>query len=274
MMTAYHPLVAAKAMATIDHVSNGRFAANLVTGWNPADRRLFGTSALPREGQYRYADEWLSLIKRLWTEDEPFSFKGEFFDIEDAISQPKPIQRPGPLLMNAGGSAEGQAFVSKHCDMALVPSQTIEIMARNAADYRQKVRDESGREIQIWIQVNVVLRDSIAEAERYIDRYAVEYADNAYIDAAFNIFKDKLPPGRELPNETTTFRRSQGSGAGGRTLLGNADDIAGQIAEISEAGVDGLLLTWVDYQQGVRSFSREIMPKLVDRGLRLPFVPA
>jgi len=48
-MTAAHPILAAKAMTTIDHVSGGRFAVNLVTGWNPADRRMFGVSHLPRD---------------------------------------------------------------------------------------------------------------------------------------------------------------------------------------------------------------------------------
>lgn len=271
MMSAYHPLVAAKAMATIDHVSGGRFAANLVTGWNPDDRLMFGTHEIPRDGQYRYASEWVSLVKRLWTENEPFDFKGEFFDIRKAISQPKPLQKPGPILMNAGGSPQGQTFVASHCQMALIPSQTLEIMAQHAANYRKKVRDESGREIQIWIQAYVVLRDSIAEAERYIDHYAVDHADNEDIDATYRIFKEKLAPGQLLPNELTTLRRNLGASAGGRSLLGNPDDITRQIAEISECGIDGLLLTWVDYQEGVREFNREVMPKLVAAGLRRPF---
>ena len=274
MMTAFHPIVAAKAMATIDHISNGRFGANLVTGWNPGDRRMFGTLGLPREGQYAYADEWLTIIKRLWTENDPVNFKSEFFDIEGAISQPKPIQRPGPVLMNAGGSPDGQAFVANHCDMALVPSQTLELMTKHAADYRKKVRDTTGREIQVWIQAYVVLRDSVAEAERYVDYYAVEHADNEMIDAQIAIFKSKLPPGQLLPNEGTTLRRNLGASAGGRALLGTPDDIADRIAEISSCGVDGILLTWVDYQNGVREFNREIMPKLVERGLRKPHTTA
>lgn len=267
MMTAYHPVAAAKAMATIDHISNGRFGANLVTGWNPADRRMFGTSGLPREAQYQYADEWLSIIDRLWREHEPFSHRGDYFDVEQAMSLPKPIQAR-PFLMNAGGSPEGQSFVAKHCDMALVPSQTLEITARHAKAYREKVRNETGREVQIWIQAYVVLRDTVAEAERYVDHYAVDHADNVVIDQMLRIFREKLPPGQALPIETAAMRRGLGASAGGQGLLGNPDDIARKIAAISDCGIDGLLLTWIDYQQGVRDFNREVMPKLVELGLR------
>ncbi len=267
-MTAVHPILAAKAMTTIDHVSGGRFAVNLVTGWNPADRRMFGVSHLPRDEQYAYADEWLTIVKRLWTEDTEVDHVGKFFDIKGALSQPKPVQKPFPALMNAGGSADGRNFVAKHCDIAFVPSTTPAIMKKNAADYRQLVRDTTGRDIQVWIQAYVVQRDSYAEAEKYVDHYAVDHADNAHIDQVLAIRKTSLPP-----DELRVFRRAQGASPGGRALLGNADDIAREISAISDCGIDGLLLTWVDYQQGIRQFGREVLPLLERAGLRAPPTP-
>jgi alkanesulfonate monooxygenase SsuD/methylene tetrahydromethanopterin reductase-like flavin-dependent oxidoreductase (luciferase family) len=264
-MTAAHPILAAKAMTTVDHISNGRFSVNLVTGWNPGDRKMFGVSHLPREEQYAYAEEWLTVVKRLWSEDEPVDYSGRFFQIEGGMSQPKPVQRPFPALMNAGGSSEGQAFVANHCNIAFVPALSAEVMKRNAAAYRKMVRETTGREIQVWIQAYVVQRDSIQEAEKYVDYYAVEHADEEHIDAVVGIRKTQLPP-----HEMRAFRRNQGASPGGRPLLGNADDIARQIAEISECGIDGVLMTWVDYHNGLRAFNSEVVPRLERLGLRQP----
>ena len=62
-----HPLLAAKAMATIDHVSNGRFALNLVVG-NAMENAMFGAPAIPRDEYYDYAEEWITVVKRLWSD--------------------------------------------------------------------------------------------------------------------------------------------------------------------------------------------------------------
>src|ERR1700754_3763981 len=89
-----HPVMAAKQATTIDHVTNGRFALNIVTGWNKPEIEMFGSPLMEDNDRYECAVEWLDIMKLLWTRDEPFDFEGRFYNIKKGFLQPKPIQRP------------------------------------------------------------------------------------------------------------------------------------------------------------------------------------
>ena len=68
----FNPMVAAKQMVTADHVGHGRFALNIVVGWNEPEFQMSGIRQRDHGDRYDYAAEWISAIKRMWTEDEPF----------------------------------------------------------------------------------------------------------------------------------------------------------------------------------------------------------
>jgi len=78
-----HPVLAAKQAVTIDHISGGRFGLNVVAGWNAPEIGMFGTPQREHDERYRYSDEWLTLMKRLWTESGAFEFAGEYFQIKE-----------------------------------------------------------------------------------------------------------------------------------------------------------------------------------------------
>src|SRR5262252_8727968 len=76
-----HPIMAAKQATTIDHITGGRFALNVVTGWHRSEIEMFGAPLLDHDVRYGLAAEWLEIIKRLWSEDEEFDFDGKHFQI-------------------------------------------------------------------------------------------------------------------------------------------------------------------------------------------------
>ena len=78
---------------------------------------MFGTEMRPHDDRYDMAEEWLAVVKRLWTEDEEFDHDGKYYQIKKGYLQPKPIQRPFPAVMNAGGSERGRHFAAKNCDL-------------------------------------------------------------------------------------------------------------------------------------------------------------
>jgi alkanesulfonate monooxygenase SsuD/methylene tetrahydromethanopterin reductase-like flavin-dependent oxidoreductase (luciferase family) len=258
-----HPLVAAKAASTIDHICGGRFALNIVCGWMPADMKMFGHADTGVAGRYAYADEWTTILKRLWTETDEFDFSGNYLQVARGYSSPHPLQQPYPALMNAGGSDEGQSFVGKHCDIAFIRTETHELMQQRVARYRRFVAETYGREVQIWIQAYVVQRESYAEAMKYVDYYAVEHADRAHIDAIMAIRNRPLSP-----EQNAVYRRNLGAGPGGLPLLGHAQDIADELIALSSLGIDGVLMTWVDVLDGVQRFGREVIPLLEQAGYR------
>ena len=115
-----HPIMAAKQATTIDHVTGGRFALNIVTGWFLPEIEMFGAPQMDHDLRYDCAIEWLDIIKRLWTEDEEFDYSGNYYQIKKGILRPKPIQAPYPVVMNAGGSEKGRHYAAKYCDVAFV----------------------------------------------------------------------------------------------------------------------------------------------------------
>jgi len=106
-----HPIVAAKQCTTVDHLT-GRFALNVVCGWYSQELRMFGLQTMDHDMRYAYADEWVEIVRKLWTDDEEFDYAGKFFTIEKGFHQPKPLQRPHPPIMNAGSSRIGTSFAA------------------------------------------------------------------------------------------------------------------------------------------------------------------
>ncbi|NEV00089.1 LLM class flavin-dependent oxidoreductase [Bradyrhizobium sp. UFLA 03-164] len=73
----WHPAMIAKVGATIDVYSKGRFAINILTGWFKDDFRAFGEPWLEHDERYRCSEEFIQVLKGLWTQDR-FAFKGDF----------------------------------------------------------------------------------------------------------------------------------------------------------------------------------------------------
>jgi probable F420-dependent oxidoreductase len=95
------PIQTAKAVASVDHISNGRML--LVTGssWNLQEMRNHGTDP---ETRYELLDERVLAMREIWTQDEA-TFHGRFVNFDRIWSWPKPAQSPLPVLI--GGNSEG-----------------------------------------------------------------------------------------------------------------------------------------------------------------------
>lgn len=267
-----HPIVAAKQTATIDIISNGRLAMNVVGGWNRPELEMFGAPLREHDQRYDYLAEWLDVVRRLWRSNEEFDHHGEFFDVIGAISNPKPVQRPSPPIMNAGHSDRGRRFACEHADLCFIgiQSEAPESIRREVAKYKYMAREEFGREVQVWAHTYVVQRDTQKEADDYVDYYAVQHQDRESIDGLINL---SVPEVQNMPREAwEAVRTRYAAGYGGFPLVGTAERIAERLGMLSDAGLDGVLLTWIDFLGGARSFNRDVLPLLEGAGLRKPFM--
>jgi len=265
-----HPIVAAKQATTIDHITHGRFALNIVCGWFAPELEMFGVPQMEHDTRYDYAAEWIEIMKLLWSREEEFDYEGKFLRINKGFAMPKPIQKPFPALMNAGGSGKGRHFTAKYCDMAfvLLTSHNLEEGRAQIDAFRRIACEEYGREIQIWGNCYVVHGDTQKEAEDYLNHYVVEKGDERALDTLATILGLQsmvLPP--EVINQ---FRFHLKAGWGGYSLVGTADHIVDQLIKLKDIGFDGQLLSWVDYLGGLERWNREIMPRLEQAGLRRP----
>ncbi|MET0452113.1 MAG: LLM class flavin-dependent oxidoreductase [Mycobacterium sp.] len=266
-----HPLLAAKMSATIDIISAGRFGLNVVAGWNRPELEMFGAPLKEHDERYQHLNEWLEIVTRLWTENDEFDYTGEFFTILKGGSRPRPTQRPRPPIMAAGSSPVGRDFALRNADMCFVGlmSNDPEDWRKQVESYKDAARSQYGREVQVWIMSSIIQRDTNAEAEAYLKRVAVDNADHESIQAWITERSINAHTMPQASREAMMLRVA--AAAGGTLLVGDADKITDELAVLADVGVDGLLMGYVDFEDGLSRLTNAILPRLEDRGLRQPF---
>jgi dimethylsulfone monooxygenase len=264
-----HPVTAAKQCATIDHISGGRFAFNIVCGWFRNEFEMFAADWRQHDVRYEYAAEWLEFVQRIWREDKAFDFDGEYFTARQVWSEPKPIQTPSLPIMNAGGSPAGQKFAATHADMNFVILKEREMESGKAQiDSLKSMAHEMGRNVQSWIHVYVVCRDTEKEAKDYLDYYVREKGDYEAVNNLLEIFEmnsETLPP--EVLEQ---FRFHFIAGHGGYPLIGTPEQIVDEMDKLIQIGVDGILISWVDYKTEAKQWIDEVLPLMEQAGQRAP----
>ena len=102
-----HPVFAAKQIVTCDSIGSGRVALNIVSGAVAEEFSLFGQDMPTHDNRYDLSREWIEIIDKLWCQDQPFHFNGEYFKICNGLSFPKPNGGTRPLVISAGSSPVG-----------------------------------------------------------------------------------------------------------------------------------------------------------------------
>jgi alkanesulfonate monooxygenase SsuD/methylene tetrahydromethanopterin reductase-like flavin-dependent oxidoreductase (luciferase family) len=261
-----HPVLAAKQAVTIDHISGGRFGLNIVSGWNAAEIEMFGTPQREHDERYRYSDEWITLIKRLWTEPGTFDFAGDYFKSPGAYSEPKPIQQPYPLIMSAGLSRAGRKFAAKHADLSFVLFPDFEIGREIVTEIKASARQQFGREIMVFGMGYVVCAESEREARDFHHYYVYEKGD---WNGVKNLLSTLIPNSQSASKEQfEAMAANLIAGYAALPLVGTPDQVVDGMIRMSAAGLDGITLSWVDYEAGLIQFSERIAPLMVQAGLR------
>jgi alkanesulfonate monooxygenase SsuD/methylene tetrahydromethanopterin reductase-like flavin-dependent oxidoreductase (luciferase family) len=263
-----HPIMAAKQATTIDHVTGGRFALNIVTGWFKPEIEMFGAPQMDHDKRYDCAVEWLDIVKLLWTEEKEFDYDGKFYQVKKGWLQPKPLQKPYPVVMNAGGSEKGRHYAAKYCDVAFVifGSHDLDAAKAQVDAYRELARKEYGRELQVWSYCYVVQGETEKEAKNFYDYYVHQKGD---WEAVTNLVDTMGINAQTLPPQVLQGMKEHFiAGWGGYPLIGTKEQVVDGLKMLSAMGLDGVLLSWPRFEEGMREFKNVTYPLLVQAGLR------
>jgi pyrimidine oxygenase len=258
----FPPAVAAKMAATIDDVSKGRFGINVVTGSFLDEFDQMGI--LPPDyaiHRYRYAEEWLQVIKRLWTEDS-VSFDGEWFHLRDCRSSPRPVQKPHPFLVCAGTSDEGMRFTAKEGNYSFLGGVTVE-HTKQLSRRMKDIASEYGRDVKTATTILPMIAESLGAAEKQWE----VFQDGVDREAIANIAGYSRQKNRQSGlNRIAKMERD--ISFAGRITLGTPQTLADYIEALAvDGGLDCIQLLFVDYIKGLETFHAEVMPLLKRRGL-------
>ncbi len=271
-----HPVRVAKTIATIDHISRGRFGVNIVAGWNAHEIGMFGAAQREHDDRYEYAEDFFTVVNDLLTREGYFDVDSTYFHIEGAYSEPKPIQTPHPVYMAAGMSPRGRDFAARFADVSFIPPIDMSTVADLVADTKRRAREDHGREIMVFSQTPIVCADTEKEAQDYLRYYVDERGDFV---AARNLlstlfgatidqhgFENKPLDDGDKDNP---MLRAMVAGHGGHALVGSPEQVVEGFAQLAEAGFDGAAVSWVNYEDGLEQFSRDVAPLMIQAGLRV-----
>jgi F420-dependent oxidoreductase-like protein len=162
--TYRHPAVVANMAATLDHVSGGRLQLGFGAGWMQSEHDGYGIPFPGAAERVNRLDEALEVVKRLFTEKRA-NFEGRYYQLRDAICEPKPLQRPyPPIVVGGGGEKRTLRVVAKHADEwngEASPSQ----IAHKVSVLHQHCR-EVGRD-PAEIEIGVLLRTELQAESTY-----------------------------------------------------------------------------------------------------------
>jgi alkanesulfonate monooxygenase SsuD/methylene tetrahydromethanopterin reductase-like flavin-dependent oxidoreductase (luciferase family) len=260
-----HPVRMAKEAATIDHISGGRFGVNVVAGYVPTEIEMFGIDKLDHDGRYKAAEEWMEIVRRLWTGDT-FDFNGDHYAVRGVRSEPRPIQRPGPMIMNAGNSKQGSAFAAKHADIQYINIFSLDTAAEQVANVRRAAKEQAGRDnVLVMASVTILCRDTEQEVKDYYDYLVRHHGD---WEGARNIARALISNSSSILDNEEIIERMVLT-MGGWPIIGTPDQVVDQLKVLAATGLDGLALSWPDFDEGIARYGRDLLPRLRAEGLRI-----
>ncbi len=190
-----HPFIFAKKLSTLDHLTKGRVAWNIVTSYlESTGRNLGGEGLLPHDERYEYADEYLEVIYKLlegsWKPGavvkdrktgqyaDPARVRdiahfGKYFKVPGChLSEPSPQRTP--VLYQAGASPRGRAFAAKHAEAVFVLGPTPNVVGQYIKDTRQlaNAQGRNGDNLLFFAFVKVIAGSTDELARKKYDEYS------------------------------------------------------------------------------------------------------
>jgi alkanesulfonate monooxygenase SsuD/methylene tetrahydromethanopterin reductase-like flavin-dependent oxidoreductase (luciferase family) len=265
----FNPIIAAKMMMTADHIGQGRFGLNIVCGWNEDEFDMFGVTQRDHDRRYEYAQEWWDAVQLAWSErsNRDVDFSGTHVNLKGIRAKPKPYGGSRPVVMNAGASPNGRAFAIRNCDAFFTRADRDSLgeTKSRVAGFKDEAR-KLGREMDVYTVGVVTCRPTRKEATEYYAHTVIENADWNAVDGILrkkNISKETV--GEEA---FWRHRKHYANGMGGYPLVGDPDQIAGELADLAAAGLRGIAVSFVNYLDELPYFVAEVIPRLRKMGLR------
>jgi pyrimidine oxygenase len=250
----HNPVVAAKIITTLDRVSGGRAGLNVVAGAYRGEFEQMDAwdAQLSHDARYDLAEEWLTIIKRLWSEPR-VDFQGRYFTIKDCVSDPKPLKRPD--LICAGMSARGFEFSVKEADACFIGGRD-EAETRAASLRAKSLAQGLGKAIKTYAMCTVIYGESDTKAEMTAQHYREELDEGAVLGMLESY--GALIPG----SDNAMTARARGAFMT-HTVIGSPVTCAERMESfMRDCVLDGLMLVFADYNEGIRVFGREMLPRL------------
>jgi dimethylsulfone monooxygenase len=252
--TFHNPALLAKQAANIDRMGGGgRLSLNVVSSWWAGEAKKYGVQFDEHDDRYARTAEWLEIVDRLWKEDH-FSYSGDYYKIEDAVMQPKPVKKP---IIYAGGESEkAKDTIARLCDAYVMHGDVPEKVKAKIDDMERRREKLNLPQMIYGVAGYTIVRNSEQEVKKEIERIMdVKQSAAGYGNYQDWLANTKLEQQVSLEDYSVSNRGLRSS------LTGTPSQVADRIGEFEKAGVDLLLLQCSPQLEEMERFSEAVIRK-------------
>lgn len=255
----WNPTLAAKQIATISELHNGRVSVNIVSGWFRGEFAAIGLEWLDHDERYRRSEEFIRALKGIWSE-ESFTFKGDFYRYNNYSLKPKPVL-PLPEIFQGGSSRAARDMASRVSDWYFTNGNTVEGIKVQVDDIRAKAA-ANGHSVKIGVNAFAIARETEKEAREVL----AEIIDKADPEAVYAFGHEVKNAGKASPEGEGNWAKSsfedlvQYNDGFKTNLIGTPEQIAERIVALKAVGVDLILLGFLHFQEEVEFFGKRVIP--------------
>jgi alkanesulfonate monooxygenase len=295
------PVLVARRAATLDHLTGGgRIGIHFITGGDEADQRREG-DFVPHDTRYRRTGEEMSIIRRVWSEDAPFNYDGEFFRYEDAFSSVKPVTPDSIPLFFAGASPAAVEVGAAQADVYAFWGEPREAVAARKEAIEQ-VAAKNGRTLRFSISLRPIIADTETEAWEKAEWIAETTAQRINLakermaghqdtyqglggqrNATFSVDRDtnattsvgrkrliEMSASQDVYDERLWMKVANLTGAAGNStaLVGTPEQVAEAMLRYYDLGITALLLKGFDPLFDAIDFGERLLPLVRDGAAR------
>ncbi len=252
--TFHNPALLAKQAANIDRIGGGgRLSLNVVSSWWAGEAKKYGVQFDEHDDRYARTAEWLEIIDRLWKEDH-FSYSGDYYKIEDAVMQPKPIKKP---IIYAGGESEkAKDTIARLCDAYVMHGDAPERVKLKIEDMETRRAKLNLPPMIYGVAGYAIVRETEAEVKKEIERIT----DVKQSAAGYGNYQDWLA-NTKLEQQVSLEDYSVSNRGLRSNLTGTPAQVADKIGEFGRAGVNLLLLQSSPQIEEMERFSEAVIEK-------------
>jgi FMNH2-dependent dimethyl sulfone monooxygenase len=260
----WHPAMIAKFGATLAVLSGGRFSVNIVSGWFKEEFLRLGAPWLDHDERYRRSEEFISILRGLWTGDS-FSQRGDFYGIRDLAFHPALLAGMQPEIFQGGNSTAARAMATRQADWYLMNGDSLEGAASQIAEIK-RLSAGSGRLPRFGINAFPIIRDTEAQALEVLERIIAE-ANTTAVDA---FTRHSQGAGASTGDQIGMWANSDFANRvqpndGFKTrLIGTPAQVRERIRAYQEIGIDLVLCGFLDYVDDLPAFGRDVIAPLRD----------
>ena len=264
------PTLAARQIATLDQFSGGRLGVHFISGGSDSEQRRDG-DYLDHDQRYERTDEYLTLLRKLWTSDKPFDHEGKHYRFEAGFSEVKPLQQPHVPVYFGGASEAAIPVAGKHADVYALWGESLD----QVKELTTRVRAEAakhGRQVRFSVSFRPILADTEGaawdRAERILQetrrlRVQAGYARGGpqQSEGARRLLAAAEKGTRVDKRLWTAIAQETGARSNSTALVGTPEQVADALLDYHDLGVTTFLIRGFDPLEDAIDFGRELIPR-------------